>query len=127
YAYTEAIPVSAIADKSVSTVEAQIVITTTMIGNIRSAKTRHFIFRRLTMYAKQVSRLYEPIEPISLPWELRSLVSDLTIQNGTRSALAIVRRRIMQTEVARMMATPLSVWAFSVTEDFGLNPSAFLR
>jgi len=24
------------------------------------------------MYAKQVSRLYEPIEPISLPWELRS-------------------------------------------------------
>jgi len=47
------------------------------------------------MYAKQVSRLYEPIEPISLPWELRSLVSDLTIQNGTRSARAIVRRRIM--------------------------------
>jgi hypothetical protein len=63
------------------------------------------------MYAKQVSRLYEPIEPISLPWELRSLVSDLTIQNGTRSAHAIVRRRIMQTGVARMMATPLSVRA----------------
>jgi hypothetical protein len=55
------------------------------------------------------------------------LVSDLTIQNGTRSARAIVRRRIMQTEVARMMATPLIVRAFSATEDFGLNPSAFLR
>ena len=79
------------------------------------------------MYAKQVSRLYEPIEPISLPWELRSLVSDLTIQNGTRSARAIVRRRIMQTEVARMMATPLSVRAFSVTEDFGLDASAFQK
>ena len=79
------------------------------------------------MYAKQVSRLYEPIEPISLPWELRSLVSDLTIQNGTRSAHAIVRRRIMQTEVARMMATPLSVRAFGVTEDFGLDASAFQK
>ena len=54
------------------------------------------------MYAKQVSRLYEPIEPISLPWELRSLVSDLTIQNGTRSARAIVRRRTCKLKYGRL-------------------------